>query len=688
MQVMKVNGINYAPSFNRRLKDNEKKEYRVDTIQEAYDYLGIKDVGMILHGSCYPAGKYDFGVGSPFGKSSEKLAELEVLHGFTSAQQGPLGSITKANISPYSSSIFAKNVMFIDAEKLLEDRYANILDKNVLEEYSMPENKSGTNYTYSKFYEAFENYNELMNIAFSNFKTKLKNDDTKALALNKEFTEFKEKNNPRLLKEGIFTVLRDKYGTNDFEVWENPVDRDLFILLDKKDPEAINRYKDIMRRSSKKVEKYCFEQFLADKQIKENKEFRQNIVKNLDYAPKPMVEKGFVHVNDMLVGGSKMDLYVNSKVFIPNYRIGCPDGGTHGIQMWGAPVLHPAKMFNPDGTLGPSGEFLKAKLEAMLDACENVRIDHAIGLVDPYLYDKTTIEFSNGKLVRHKLREGRISDLGIDPDGNFKKILEKIIIPTMREHGLDPQDAVWEDLGNQSQTFKDIYINKLHLPGISQLEWEKASNCPPNNTALVGSHDSVPAKRMVEDNLNAYNRDDSSWNPLYLAGFLHWDPKRSDERDEMCKKISSNPMERVKAKFANMFMNCKQIQISFADFFGINEVYNYGGKNIASNWKLRMSKDYEDQYYKNLSSGNPTAINLPEVLGMAVKAQMDKEYIQYLNKKKDEIKDLRHNEQRYNELLELVNKEAEEYKQNLKAKKQPLLDRLNKFAEILKEKED
>lgn len=666
MQVMKVNGINYAPSFNRRLRDNEKKEYRVDTIQQAYDYLGVKDVAMILHGSCYPAGKYDFGIGSPIGTSSEKIVELEVLHGFTSGQQGPLGAITKGNISPYASSIFAKNHMFIDPERLLEDRYANILDRSVLEEYSMPEKKSGKNYAYSRFYEAFDNYNSLMDIAYNNFKTKLKNDDPKALALNKEFTDFKNKNNPRLIKEGVFVALRDKYGTNDYSVWENPIDRDLFYLLSKKEPDAIDRYKEIMKRSGKKIEQYCFEQFITDKQIKENKSFRKNLAKKLDYAPASLAQKGFVHINDMLVGGSKMDEYVNKEVFLPNYRLGCPEGGTHGIQMWDAPVLDPAKMFNIDGSLGPAGKFLEAKLESMLDSCENVRIDHAIGLVDPYLYDRTTIEFSNGKLNRGKLREGRISDLGIDPDGNYKKILEKIIIPTMKRHDLKPEDAVWEDLGNQSDTFKYIHFNKNHLPGISQLEWEKAPKCPPSNTALIGSHDSVPAKRMVEDNLEAFNKDDSSWNPLYLAGYLHWDPKRADERDVMCKKISSNPMERVKAKFANMFMNCKKIQISFADFFGVSEVYNYGGKSVATNWKLRMSKDYEDQYYKNLSSDNPTAINLPEILGMAVRAQMDREYINYKN---------------------AGNQDAEQFRQNQKAERQQLLDRLDKFAEILKEKE-
>ena len=123
MQIMKVNNINYAPSFNRRLRADEKKEYRVDTIQQAYNYLGIKQVAMIMHGSCYPADKFDMGIGSPIGNSASEMAEFEVLHGFSANQQGPLGMISRGNYSPYSSSIFAKNYMFIDTEQLTHDNY-------------------------------------------------------------------------------------------------------------------------------------------------------------------------------------------------------------------------------------------------------------------------------------------------------------------------------------------------------------------------------------------------------------------------------------------------------------------------------------------------------------------------------------------------------------------------------------
>ena len=83
----------------------------------------------------------------------------------------------------------------------------------------------------------------------------------------------------------------------------------------------------------------------------------------------------------------------------------------------------------------------------------------------------------------------------------------------------------------------------------------------------------------------------------------------------------------VKAKFAELFLTCKKVQISFADFFGIDKTYNKGGSENDTNWKLRLNKNYEDTYYKNLASDNPTAINMPEILKMAVQAKADMVYV-------------------------------------------------------------
>ena len=180
----------------------------------------------------------------------------------------------------------------------------------------------------------------------------------------------------------------------------------------------------------------------------------------------------------------------------------------------------------------------------------------------------------------------------------------------------------------------------------------------------MGSHDSWPALKLVKDGGYLGNQ---AWAPEYLAGFLNSDPTRSKERIEFQDKIVKDPMERIKAKFADLFMCSDKIQISFADFFGIDKVYNYGGQDVKTNWKLRLSKNFEDAYYKNLSSDHPTALNLPEILKIAVRAKIDREVVQKMQTDPNN---------------------ADTFRKSINARMQPLLDRLDKFEHILKEKED
>ena len=119
----------------------------------------------------------------------------------------------------------------------------------------------------------------------------------------------------------------------------------------------------------------------------------------------------------------------------------------------------------------------------------------------------------------------------------------------------------------------------------------------------------------------------------------------------------------VIAKFAELFTK-EKTQVSFADIFGINDkniVYNIGGSSNKINWKERIAPDFEDKYYKNLSSDKPTALNIPEVLGISVRAKMD--MIINSSENKDETRE----------------KIYQQY--------QPLLDKLNHWANVLKEKE-
>ena len=655
MQIMKISALNTAQAFQRRLRDNEKVEYKHDTIRQAYDFLGIKDVSMIMHGTCFPVSKNDMGVGSPFNALSRDVVEFEKLHGFTSNQLGPLGEINRRDISPYASTVWAKNKLFIDLNSLSTDAYANLISDEKLAQYAVQYDDRDNIDTYSKFYEAFENYDKVLEEAYENFILKVRTRDPKALELNKEYSAFKAAHGQRVMKEGIFNALSQVYGTDNFEKWESEIDRNLPQLLDERNLKALERYKYLINRNGKDIGLYCFSQFLINKQMKEHKDFRKRA--------------GFNYNADQLVGTSKVEEYIYKDAFMKNMRMGCPYG-PHGPQLWDFPVPDPNKLFKANGSLGPAGEFIQAKLESALEDCENVRIDHVFGLINPYIYDKNTISYdNNGKLELNKLKAGFMSDLkGADPKGNYFKILEKIIIPTMKRYGLEPDDAIWEDLGAYPPGFAELFYGKLKLPGITELSYTRAEdarekNNKGNNWSYLGSHDSLPGIKYVNEDGKMH---DWTWAADYLSGYLNSDPVRGEERKAFESKIINNPMERLKAKFADVFLSSNKIQISFSDFFGIDKVYNYGGVKADTNWKLRLNRNFEDLYYKNLSSDNPTAMNLPEILKIAVRARMDRMIVNQINTNP---------------------KDVEHYRNTLNARMQPLLDRLEKYSQILKEKE-
>ena len=60
------------------------------------------------------------------------------------------------------------------------------------------------------------------------------------------------------------------------------------------------------------------------------------------------------------------------------------------------PVIDPKKIFaNGDYDLNIGGEFLKEKIDSALEFCENLRIDHVMGLVEPYLMAKNELKYEN-----------------------------------------------------------------------------------------------------------------------------------------------------------------------------------------------------------------------------------------------------------------------------------------------------
>ena len=234
---------------------------------------------------------------------------------------------------------------------------------------------------------------------------------------------------------------------------------------------------------------------------------------------------------------------------------------------------------------------------------------------------------------------------------------------------------VWEDICSYPSRFVQIYEKELNLPKIQNIDWNRAQSLlnsgRKDDWYLMGSHDNMPAMTymqrigdMKDGSKGEYTREQESWNTDYLAGYLNMDDGRKnigDIRNQLKELYNTNDRERVRAKFAEL-MTTPKFQISFADLLGITDVtYNIGGSKREENWKERISTDYLDKYYKNLASENPTALNIPELLKKALQAKIDMQVMAENEQNRDKTRN------------------------SLTEKYQPLLDDLQKYADILKE---
>ena len=662
---MKILGINNTITFERRPTKDEEPKIR-EACLKAYEAMGTTDRVVITHGSCFPALDRNTYIGSPYGKAAKEYIKFLQLYGFNGNQLGPGGELEMngdfVNTSPYNSSAFAKNKLFIDLSELTTEKYGKILSQETYNNITALPEITDKNYDMTDFNQALKTYNTALKESYNNFKVNLAKHQPETIALNKEFQDFLDKHNERLTDEGIFKVLANYYQTDYFKNWDNELDKNLIPGVKNGDINSIKRYNSIKKANKNSIEQYKFEQFIATKQIKENKEWRDKI--------------HFKYINDLLIGCSNMDEWRFKDAFLNDYSIGSYEySGEH--QVWKIPALNPQKMFKgADMKLNTGGQFLKDKIDSNLEFCENTRIDHALGLVEPYIIKNDSIMYDeNGNLKYDKLQGSYMSQTykdgqKIDDYYNYPRILEKIVLPALKEKGLATDYIIWETLCSNPELFIKIYYQTLNLPGLTQLEWSKKQNSPERNWHLVGSHDSQPAQLMVKDN-NIRNYDNGAWNPFYLAGYLNQDPIRLEENKKLCEKLSSHEKtgealdkankELVKAKFAEL-LTSKKFEISFADLFGITDIiYNTSRQDNPDSWKERISPDYLDKYYSNLSSESPTALNMPEILKMALQAKID---------------------------MKVVNSQNQEVtRQQLYTKYQPLLDELQKYSDILKEPE-
>lgn len=612
-------------------KSEEKSLKKVKKLsRKALKVLGKKNFALIVHGNSFPAEKgKNTGFGTPNSNAGKGLIDF-ASDLFTAIQLGPAGKTKAVDSSPYTGTIFSTNPLFIDLEALTEKEWKNILSKATYEKICNENPNKDTNKTaYSYIFNA---QNEALKEAYENF---LKLDDKK---LKKEFEKYKKENEAWLEKDSLYEALIIENNNDYWPLWKNETDKNLFNPKNDEDKKAsFLRIKELKLKYAKEIDFYSFCQFVVNKQNEETKK----------YALKHDIKM----IADRQVAFSDRDSWAYQSLFLEGWCLGCPpDYFSKTGQAWGFPVVNPEKMFNEDGSLGEAGLLMKQLYKKMFK--ENpggVRIDHIVGLIDPWVYKSgknpmpengagrlysspehpelskyaiATMEDLDLELGSDK--EKRVKQLTHEQIKQYGALIEKIVIAAAKEEGLNKDAIVCEDLGTLTFPVESV-MREYDLQGMRLTQFVKPEkplhpyrccNIVPRSWAMVGTHDNEPISMWADEMIHTH------------TGYLHvknlvddmFSELSQQEKDDLIVKLTNDAVYLQQVKLAEIFASkAENIQVFFTDFFGIKDVYNKPGTSGSKNWSLRMPDNYEEVYFNNCKNG--TSLNLPLILKMAIEAR-------------------------------------------------------------------
>ncbi len=608
--MLKINALNTI-TFGRRLRPDEVEDYNA-TIDAALDKLGKKTEVILHHASCPAQPDNDTGIGSLYSEASRNLVVPFVAkHGFTSIQVEPEGQRKFGDSSPYTTNCCIKNFLMQDLEKLTTPEYGEILkrdgdypityEKIVRHNPTKNENRVTYDYVNTK-------YDSALKEAWKNFKIKLSENPTPELEkLAHDFEAYKRENADELEPSAIYEILGMEHGNDYWKNWNNDIDKKLYLQSEEVKEHRIAELKE---KYADEYEFFCFKQMLISKTRQEGIE--------------ELAKNGIKVIGDVPVAYSDVEVWQNPKIFLEGYSMGCPpDSSAPMGQAWGFPVLNPDYLFDEKGNLREGGEFLFKKYQKLFEENRGgVRIDHILGLIDPFVYKTSPTGQDAGRLYSTKHNP----DLArFFKTKGYGDVIEKIIIPAAQSVGLDKENIICEDLGYAPEHAKKAFRD-LGLRGITITQYTRNSEVPKDNIIMIGSHDSPT---LIEYTDNLFNSGDpynhAAW-PL-TEDVLPSNASHDEKQDYFDKMRfdyhNSNEAERAKAKskfmtakFAQLFTSpSRTIQIFWTDLLGIKERYNTPGTS-KGNWGLRMNADFERQYHKNLEEG--IGINIPETLEIAL----------------------------------------------------------------------
>lgn len=590
---------------------------RVNTIRKALQALGKKNFVFIMHNGSFPSVE---GENTGFGTINSNGGKnfLNYASGlFDAIQMGPAGKTKTSDSSPYTGTIFSNNPLFIDLKSLTTKKWHNILSDKTFEdivENNPNKNTNRTSYSYITKKQA-----EALSEAYENF---LKLNDKE---LNKEFEQYKKENDSWLSKDSLYEALSIEHGTDFWPKWKSAMDKNLFNPKTEEEKTAYEkRIDEVSVQYAKEIDKYKFIQFVLNKQNMETKKFADS--------------KGIKMIADRQVAFSDRDTWAYQSLFLEGWSLGCPpDYFSKDGQAWGFPVINPEKLYNEDGSLGEAGILMKNLFKKMFK--ENpggVRIDHIVGLIDPWVYKagkKPMPEQGAGRLYSSpehpelnkyaiaKLedldntlssdKEKRVKTLSKNQIKLYGRLIEKIVIAAAEEEGLTKDSIVCEDLGTLTNPVAAV-MKEYELLGMRLTQFTvptedddpyRCKNITEKCWAMVGTHDNQPITIWAKNMIHTHE------GYLHVKNLVEDLFKEEQDKDALIVKMTNDAEFLKETKLVELFA-CKaeNIQMFFTDFFNMYKTYNTPGTSGDKNWSLRLPNNFEEMQ----------TINLPLILKKAI----------------------------------------------------------------------
>ena len=593
---------------------------KVSVIRKALKALGKKNFVFIMHNGSFPSVE---GENTGFGTINSQAGKnfIDYASGlFDAIQMGPAGKTKSSDSSPYTGTIFSNNPLFIDLKELTTDKWHKILSEKTFKDIvdnNPNKDKNKTSYSYIT-----KRQDEALTEAYENF---LKLNDKK---LNAEFETYKIENDSWLDKDSLYEAFALENGTDYWPNWKNKADKNVF------NPKSIEekieygkRIDEMSKKYAKEIDKYKFIQFVLNKQNVETKKYADS--------------KNIKMIADRQVAFSDRDCWAYQSLFLEGWCLGCPpDYFSKDGQAWGFPVIDPEKLYNSDGSLGEAGILMKNLFKKMFK--ENpggVRIDHIVGLIDPWVYKagkKPMPEQGAGRLYSSpehpelsKYAIAKLEDLDttLTPDKEkrvkslteeqirlYGRLIEKIVIAAAKEEGLTKDSIVCEDLGTLTNPVAAV-MKEYELLGMKLTQFTvptededpyRCKNIAKKCWAMIGTHDNQPVSLWAKSLVHTHE------GYLHVKNLVEDLFKEAPNKDEIIVKMTNDENFLKETKLVELFAcQAENIQIFFTDFFGMNQTYNTPGTSGDKNWSLRLPNNFAQM----------ETINLPLLLKKAIIAR-------------------------------------------------------------------